>query len=223
MLLLPCWQKNPPIVGDDWLKYTYTLAVAKLDSAFPGRTCATLSFDRMDKKQKDRALICISTMKEIIAPFILHPTRAVQRFHLGSQLLEDWDTFNLKKEFLRAASPVRLRGGEKRGQTASESSSTSTKSPKKLKPSAKDPIQAPLYSEQELISVRKELEITQSHLLEARKNALDDKRAICSTNMTVNQLNAGKIDLENQVAEREARVLFLSREIKVRAECVLLV
>ena len=167
VLLLPCWQKTPPIAGDDWLKFSYSLAVAKLDSAFPGRTCTTLTFGDMDKKQKDRSLICISTMKAIIAPFLLHPTRAVQRFHPCSQLLEHWDTFNLKKEFLRAPSPVRPRGGEKRGQsTASESSSTQ-KSPKKCKPITKDPI--PPCFEQELASVRGELEIAQTQLREAQK------------------------------------------------------
>ena len=96
MLLLPCWLRSPALAGDDWLKHTYTLAVSKLEATFSGRICRTVSYNEMSPRQKAKSVHSISEMRNVIEGFLLYPTRAVQRFHQGSSLLEHWDIFNLK-------------------------------------------------------------------------------------------------------------------------------
>ena len=50
----------------------------------------------MTAKWKRKALTLVSNGRKLIAPLLLHPTRAAKHFHPGLKLLSDWDKFHLK-------------------------------------------------------------------------------------------------------------------------------
>ena len=208
-LILACWHK---IAKADWLKYTYSVAVTKLDTLFADRVSTTSLYSSQVPKMRKQILSCIEGMKDLISPFLLHPTRAVKRFHPGSDLLKHWDLYNLKKVALAApaVSSVAKRRSSAAPSQSSESVTSSSNLPNKRSKRTSPTFDAPTTGSEKSSQSGIILEDTVSQF-----QLLASKRAEASANLTINQLK--KAVLESQVREEaaEGQARRFQRELKV--------
>ena len=61
-----------------------------------GQTFTNVPQKEMTPKWQRKALLLVSSGRNLIAPLLLHPTRAAKHFHPGLKLLADWNKFHLK-------------------------------------------------------------------------------------------------------------------------------
>ena len=220
VLLLPCWQKTPALQGDDWLKHTYTLAVSRLESAFSGRTSTILSYSEMSAKQKQKSIHSVTTMTKLIEGFLVYPTRAVQRFHPGTSLLEHWDIFNMKAtqvpNDLGVETSEKGRTRPKRHPEAPAAlPKTPTKKAKVAEPTTPKVDPENQRWEREKLELEGEVKEAQAKVGKSKLD-LSDKDSIIDEQAKVMKGFEAKYDAS------EARILVLQQNIKVRMHWVCL-
>ena len=210
-LLLACWQK---IAEVDWLKYSYSIAVIKLDTMFAGRVYTTSLYGSQVPKMKKKILSCIGGMKDLISPFLLHPTRAVKRFHRGTELVEHWDLYNLKKVIAPVAEltqPLTKRRGSAPSQSSESVTSASNFPNKRTKRGTDAPTLMPATESEKSSEMEKTLE----EIRFSQANLLASKRAEASCNLTINQMRESATELEARLQAAEEEALQFQRELKV--------
>ena len=77
------------------MESAYSVAVSKLETVM-GKGLQIKLYADMTSDQKKRSLAGISIGRGVLEGVLKTPTRAVARFNQGADLLQDWDTINLK-------------------------------------------------------------------------------------------------------------------------------
>ena len=95
------WEKTCVWKPEDWLAHAYTIAISRLEGLL-GKSMEIIPYEKLLTPAKERSLAALDVGEEFLADLLKRPTHAWKHLHKGSDLLRDWDTFNMKKAALIA-------------------------------------------------------------------------------------------------------------------------
>ena len=81
------------------MAHAYTIAISRLEGLL-GKSMEVIPFEKLLPQAKERSLAALEVGGEFLSVLLKRPTHAWKHFHKGTDLLRDWDTFNMKKAAL---------------------------------------------------------------------------------------------------------------------------
>ena len=135
-ILLAGWNRSAPLKSDEWLAHSYTVAVSSLKSVLGSSMKVVMQWE-LSTDQQRKALTSVATGRSILSQALLHPTGATKLFHLGSNLMKDWDRFNLKIVEPADTLPEVYTNLRKKSQTTNSSNASNTSEDSRPKRKAK--------------------------------------------------------------------------------------
>ena len=83
------------------MAHAYTIAISRQESLL-GKSMQVVVYENLMPHAKERSLAALDAGEEFLSELLKRPTHAWKHFHKGTDLLRDWDTFNMKKVALIA-------------------------------------------------------------------------------------------------------------------------
>ena len=83
------------------MAHAYTIAISRLESLL-GKSMQVVPHDALLPQAKERSLAALEAGDEFLKELLKRPANAWKQFHKGTDLLRDWDTFNMKRAALIA-------------------------------------------------------------------------------------------------------------------------